>query len=245
MLRKIFILHFILVSLLWASLSYAADWSALSSGLLYKNVQISLNESVVSLKALKIDPSQYTIKPVISEISSSVQKMAQKTGALAVINANFFDTEGNVLGLVRKDNKNINNLKKISWWSVFCLKKSQAKIVHTTQYSDAFCEQAVQAGPRLVVDGVMPKLKDELSRKTVVGIDRQGYIVFVVSKQEIPIKLLAEVMTLPEKKGGFDCPNAINMDGGGSAQIYIKDAPVESNLPSFVEVPVGLGVFKK
>jgi len=241
--RRNIIIYTFFILLLYPSVAQTADWTILPSGLAYKQIEIVLNESVISLHALKIDPSQYTIKPIFSETSASVQKLALKTGSLAVINANFFDTKGRVLGLVRNDNKNINNIKKISWWSVFCHKNKQAKIVHTTQYNDTFCEQAVQAGPRLVVDGIMPKLKDELSRKTVVGIDRQGFIIFVVSKQEIPIKLLAEIMTQSETNGGFDCPNAINMDGGGSSQLYIQDAPVDYNLPSFVEVPVGLGVF--
>ena len=223
----------------------ASSWQSLKPGVEFKELKTEVNESPVSIHVLKVNLTQAKIRPIAAEKNLTAKRLAEKSGALAVINANFFDTEGKVLGLVKKDGKIINPLKKISWWSVFCANNYRAKIIHTTQYVDSHCQQAIQAGPRLVVDGAVPRLKDELSRKTAVAINGQGEVLFIVSKQHIPIKNFAQVVILPEKKGWLGCRNAIYFDGGGSSQLYIAGANSDWNISSLIEVPVGLGVFAK
>ena len=235
------ICFFVFNSQAWAAL----NWLSLESGLQYQVFQRTFAEAAVAIHVLKIVPHQFDIKPIVVKENTSVRSMAQSVEALAVINANFFDTEGKILGLV-VDNKNIIQRKKdISWWSIFCVNKNGSKIIHTKNYKDGICDQAVQAGPRLVIDGSVPELKEKTSRKTVVGIDSKGGVYFVVTKQAISIKELAVFMKDSVDNNGLGCLQAINMDGGSSSQMYVEGLDGVFNITGLAGVPVGLGVFRK
>jgi len=43
----------------------------------------------------------------------------------------------------------------------------------------------------------------------------------------------------------LDATDLLNLDGGGSAQLYVKSGTFEEWLPGTTEVPVGIGFFTK
>jgi hypothetical protein len=43
----------------------------------------------------------------------------------------------------------------------------------------------------------------------------------------------------------LETPELLNLDGGGSAQLYIKTAKMEESIPGTAEVPVAIGFFNK
>jgi uncharacterized protein YigE (DUF2233 family) len=222
------------------------DWQTIESGLSYKKITIGTGDDAIELHALKINPHHFSVKPIFSEHRVNVRTMQESSHALAVINANFFDRNGEALGAVVLNGKELHAKKNISWWSVFCINhKGKAEIVPSQQDYKGLCEQAVQSGPRLAVNGQMPPIKDEVSRKSAVGINWQGEIVIVASGQAIGIHKLAQIFLTPENQGGLDCPDALNLDGGASSQFYMNAPGLKLTLPGFSAVPVGLGVFAK
>lgn len=229
----------------WTETASAQTWTDFGKGLSYKKILLPLDATNVTLHALKLDPKKLRLRPIHSTTAASVKSLAEAHKAIAVINANFFDTASKPLGLVVIDGKVTHPFKKISWWSVFCVKGDKPSILHGDAYRDGLCDQAVEAGPRLVVNGQIPQLKDESSRKTAIGITRDGKVVLVATDGRLPIKRLATLFQKSEAQGGLGCPNAINMDGGTSTQIYADIGGFRLDLPSFVGVPVGLAVFKK
>lgn len=220
-------------------------WQKLEHGLFYKKAEIISSGNPVIIHAIKVDPKNFTVRPVFNKRGQFAKIHAEQQKALLVVNANFFDPEGRALGLVKKDNVVLNPKKDVSWWSVFCVHKSTAKIIHQAKYTEAQCEHAVEAGPRLVTNGTIPALKDENSYKTAVGINTSGDIIMIATADPIPIKELAQIFTQPESKNGFDCPNVLNLDGGSSTQMYVKTNSFELNVPSLIKFPAGLGVFRK
>lgn len=234
---------FFAFGLLLSTNSFA--WQELENGLSYKETGLVLAGNPVVIHALKINPKNFSVRPVFNKQVQFAKTHAEQQKAIAVINANFFDPQGQVLGLVKLNNTVINHKKDVSWWSVFCIKGSAAQIIHQSEYYESRCEQAVEAGPRLVVNGTIPKLKDENSYKTAIGINRNGSIIMVATADPVPIKELAQLFVQPENKNGFDCPNAMNLDGGSSTQMYVKTNSFELNVPSLMKFPVGLGVFRK
>lgn len=206
---------------------------------------LPLESTNVTLHALKLDPKKLRLRPIQSTTPASVKSLAEAHKALVVINANFFDTASKPLGLVVIDGKVTHPFKKISWWSIFCVKGDKASILHGNAYRDGLCDQAVEAGPRLVTNGQIPQLKDESSRKTAIGITSDGKVVIVATDGRLPIKKLASLFQKSEAQGGLGCPNAINMDGGTSTQIYANTSGFTLDIPSFIGVPVGLAVFRK
>lgn len=230
-----------------ATISHAqTEWTEISKGVEFKKITQNFQNKNTILNVIKIQQQHVTIKPVyFPGETHTAKKMTEKSGALALINANFFDTKSEPLGLVIKDKKELHPFKNISWWSILCFSRGQTKIIHSSQFQNQKCEQAIQAGPRLVVNGQVPKLKDESSRKTAIGINQKGELFFVVSEQPLPIKALAQVFQKPEKSGGLGCVQAINLDGGSSSQMFIQTKKLQLHVPSFIQFPVGIGIFKK
>lgn len=234
---------FFVLMILFSTPAFA--WQQLENGLFYKKSEIISAGNPVVLHALKVNPKKFKIRPVYDKTGLFAKIHAEQKKAVAVINANFFDPQGHVLGLLKQSNVVLNPKKDVSWWSVFCVKNSAAQIIHQSKYHDSMCEDAVEAGPRLVVNGAIPALKKENSYKTAVGVNKMGEVILLVTADPVPIGELAQLFVLPENRNGFDCPNAMNLDGGSSTQMYVKTNSFELSIPSLMKFPAGLGVFRK
>ena len=122
----------------------AESWQTLTDGIQYKKLSVKNQNSKVDLNVLKINLTKANIKPVYNQNTSTAKELAQKYHAIAVINANFFDPQGKPLGLVKFDKKVIYPKKNISWWSVFCIRRNRAQIIHSSKLKNGYCEQAIQ-----------------------------------------------------------------------------------------------------
>lgn len=233
-----------LVFILFSPFAHAT-WTDVSVGMSYQKIKLPFDDKTVTLHAVKVNPRLVTVKPILIGRPMTAKKMLVKSGAALVVNANFFDVNNQTLGLVVVDRVTKNPFKKISWWGVLCVNQSIVTILKGSDYRDGTCEQAVQVGPRLVVNGVPSVLKEESTRKTAVGINGKGELVFVVTEERLPIRKLATLFTSPESQGGLGCANALNFDGGSSSEMAVKINTFTLNVESFINFPVGFGVFEK
>jgi len=225
----------------------ALEYRSLERGLDYAVLQI---DAASKLHLLKIDLSRFTIKVLdardFKNEALAVKTFSEKSRALAAINANFFDAQNQPLGLVLQDGKLKNPAKKISWWASLLIKGDRASIEKVYEKNAVLAyDNGVQAGPRLVVAGKTPKLKQEFSPKSAVGLDRKGHLILVVSEGSIEINGFAQLLAKKEKDGGVGMVNALNLDGGSSTQFFAKAGDLNLSLPGFSRVPIALGVFRK
>lgn len=237
--------------LLVPHLAPAGDWATLQAGFAHRTIEAagspgSGKNSVIQL--FRIDPKKYHLRPIVAATGSTLSAgdARRQSGALLTINANFFDEANNILGLVIKNGKTLSPIRKVSWWAVFFQKGSDVGIVHSSSYAtESQISNAIEAGPRLVVDGVLPRLKTSFSRKSAIGINRRGDVLVAVSSSPIEAARFAEILSLPERKGGGGCLQALNLDGGGSTQLSAESSDFKLNVAGFSGVPVLLGVFGK
>lgn len=143
--------------------------------------------------------------------------------SLAVINGGFFDPKGKTLGLRVSDGQKKGNLHDANW-GVFFIRKGKAGVLHTRDFKKKYTSyvnisQAVQCGPRLVVNGKTTDLKPQTARRTGIGIQRDGKIILAISEGALPFDVWANLWA---KSDGLNCRDALNLDGGGSTQISIK-----------------------
>lgn len=233
------------IVLLCAGRVAAFEWQQPLPGITYTKLRIERSEQDTYLDVFRIDPQRFVIRPLWSASRKTAQQFASENKALIVINANFFDENIQPLGLVQDNGRTLNPFKNISWWSVFCLKDTTPTIVHSSQAKGMSCDVAIQAGPRLVVDGNIPKFNDETSYRTAIGINRAHEVFFVIAHDPISMRELAQILVQPESAGGLECSNALNLDGGTSSQVYASIGNLTVSFGGFVGVPVGLGVFVK
>jgi exopolysaccharide biosynthesis protein len=168
----------------------------------------------------------------------TAEEFAEQSGAAAVVNASFFDADGDPMGLLVVDGDRRSRLRSVDW-GVFAVDSSgQAAIVHTDQWrSRAKVRQAVQAGPRLVVDGAPLRLKKQTARRTAVCTLASGRVAVLVVDERVLASELAATLT---KEG---CTDALNLDGGPSSQMHFAAGGASVSIKGGWPVPTALGLF--
>lgn len=247
------------VSALAQPLPDPLTWDKLSSGLEQTNFKIN-GDSIISssIAIVRSDMQSHRIATIrASEFGwkhATVQALCKASGAVACINANFFDEQGKPLGLVISRGIIHQKLHKgggLLTGVLFVTPKSVGVAFRDTFSTEGVVE-AVQAGPRLVSKGaVVEGLKESARSSNLSGIcidARQRVSIFRVTSGVFGGSLhqLQNVLTEPE----IGCVEALNFDGGGSSSMYISGeiqghagAVREENFPGTDEVPVAIGLF--
>ena len=207
-------------------------------------------ETLIQLRALRIDLENFQVR-ILDSRSFGVKKMAirslvKKTEALAGVNGGFFLDNARPLGLLIVDGRETNPLRKADW-GIFLIQNHLPRIIHTKEFqSDPTISQALQVGPRLVVNGREFSMKRQVARRSAVGITFKDQVILLNTEDtEAYAQDLAQIFRLPESAGGLECRDALTLDGGPSAQMYVEYKSLVIDLPGGSEIPNGIGVFKK
>ena len=168
---------------------------------------------------------------------ANVETLCNLAKGSACINANFFDEKGDPLGLVV--NK-ANVYRKMHWGGktlngVFLSTRSGPIITNRAEAPISIALEAIQAGPILIenskiVEGI--RESSPASRRSGICINRSGDLLFFIATanfSKIPIEAVQAIL----KRPGIDCVSALNLDGGGSAQLFVN--PNVGNIMSSYE----------
>ncbi len=177
------------------------------------------------------------LAPPAGQQGARVSEMGAAAGAVLAVNASYFLADYTPLGLLVSGGRLQQKPRKVDW-GVFYVKDAHATLLHVRDLgpTDGF-EFAVQAGPRLVVDGKALALKPQRARRTLLGIDGQGRAVLAVSTLPLSLAEAADFLV------GQGVVQALNLDGGPSSQLYYPGAGVA--LESFSPVANAIGVFPR
>ena len=164
-----------------------------------------------------------------------------------MINGGFFTPEHRSIGLIVNDGKQKSPLHRTSWWSVFQIRDGAPSIVKPSAYrGSSGVEMALQCGPRLTVDGSIPKLKEGVSKRSAIGITRDGKVLMMITEgYGLSMKELARRMKGSPFEGGLGCPNSMALDGGSSSQLYAKIGKFQRSIGGLTKVTNGIAVFRK
>lgn len=196
-----------------------------------------------------IEPGRFRLQMLDARSSDQValtaRSFAELHGAAAVVNGSFFLQDRTPLGLVVADGVQLNPLRKADW-GVFYVSDGRARLVHTRDYDpQTDVEQAIQAGPRLVVEGQPLELKPQVARRTFLGIDEAGRIYLGATVDGAAhLGRLAEVLSLPPARGGLGLSYALNLDGGPSTQLYAERGDLHLDIRGQA-VPIAVAVFPR
>ncbi len=234
---KILLWSFVLLcNTSWA---LSTQWQQLSPGLSYTTLLPFPHNSLAQIHVFKIQLSKYKIKLFFAKEnnldSTYVSELGKMSHALIAINGGFFSPELKPLGLRIQNGVIKSPIKGTSWWGVFMInQQNKASINAKRKFRNSRnIKYALQAGPRLIINGVIPKLKPGNSERTALGITKSGDIIILVT-QNSPISTLqlANIMKDSSQNGGLDCVNALNLDGGSSSQLYANIGQFKLSVPS-------------
>ena len=204
-------------------------------GNVFSAVFVEANPEHASLRVLVNDDS--------ADGTSFVHEMAAARNALAAINGGFFDSDG-ALGLVLSRG---NLVQRPNAGAGYLLVQSGKPLILNEKHASlAGADEGIQCGPVLLVDG---RLSDDLrrsgrtaavARRSAAALTHDGNILLLSTDVELgglTLKQLAMVL------GGLGARHALALDGGASAQLYVRDIGVAAR--GWDKVPVGVGLFAK
>ena len=181
------------------------------------------NASVVLVRtALR----RYNIAAILAaDGGSDVRQMCQDARAIACVNANFFDADGKALGLVvsRGITRHKLHLGGRTLSGVLALTPEGVRIAERDAINLASVSEAIQAGPLLIQTGVKRPISEKSTSTRRAGVcldDRKRLVLFAISSSFSGVSINA-LQDLLESKG-VGCREALNLDGGGSAQLFVS-----------------------
>ncbi|MGI6681262.1 MAG: phosphodiester glycosidase family protein [Bdellovibrionota bacterium] len=237
---------------------YAKDWFLLAPDLEMKEIPVKSNPIFGSnLLFIRTSLKNYQVKVIrakeYGKKSMDVKSLALKSNAIIAINANFFDEYGKALGLVVNRGKVFNKMHRggNTLTGVFQANRTNIKITGRNNVDYSSILEAVQAGPRLVANRAILETKNSFqnSKRSGVCVDTQNRLIIFSTMDTfsgVSLDDLKKILVSDE----INCKDALNFDGGGSAQIYIsnKIPNIVSNInaryvPGNDKIPVALGLF--
>lgn len=227
----------------------ATSWQTISPGL-EKRVYLPPPENeVTKVVVLRIDPAYYTFRVHYRPGAPlTIRQWANALpGAVAFVNANFFDENGNALGLLVADGQAYGQ-SFVDRGGTFLVQNGQPRVRSNIAepYTGESLEQGVQGFPMLILDGAQAytdTAQDRFTRRTVVAQDSDGRIVLLVTPL-IGLTLLDLSAFLPTTD--MSLMNALNLDGGGSTLMYLNvNGTPEYIVTSLDPVPAVLAVYPR
>ncbi len=203
---------------------------------------------LAQMLAVRVDPAYFEFRAHYQpgESLRLQQWQAALQGAAVIVNANFFDPEQRVLGLLVSDGvaHGVPYTGRGGWFAV----QNGVPLVRSTTaqpYNGEPLEQAVQAFPMLVQDrqAVYASASgDRVTRRTAIGQDDQGRIVLLVTPA---VGLTLADLSAFLAASDMGLVNAFNLDGGGSTMLGIDSGGESYRLNSRDPVPAVLAVYPR
>ena len=233
------------------------EWKSIEQGMGLRKINLfnqSEEKTKTQLRLYKFNPALFNIRVLCSKNYGKkrihVKTLAKLSGSVAIINSSYFDAQGSPLAYLRCNGKVINSkVASHSLYSgVFFMRHGRPNIVHSNRFdpkSDA--SDVVQVGPRLISSGKDTKgLKNihAVHHRSGIALDKKGNVIIYATNSQfggISWNILRDILKLKEI-GGYE---VLNLDGGGSTQMYISAKNHEDYVRGLSKVPSAIAFFRK
>lgn len=233
------IMRFIFLLLMLTNVSAASTpWQTIAPGIAYQDIVPENFPAWSHIHVFRIDLTKNRLSLVnaqqLQKPYASAQTFAKSFHSLIAVNGGFFDHRFQALGLRIQNGQRINRLKPISWWGVFYIENNHAVIKSMKSFKPSKnIDMAIQIGPRLLVQGVIPKLKKGIDQRTALCVTQSKHVILLVTERAaMSTTKLAQRM----KASPLECISAINLDGGSSSQLFAHINNFYLNVPGLTSV---------
>lgn len=232
------------------------SWNTVRKGVEFRKIAMehSASSNTLEFKLLRFDGRLIVPRVLYADQfqlkGASAKTFAEKSGAIAAINANYFDEKGRPLAYLKTTEKEVNSTvsKHALYTGIFGVRDSVPFVVHRDNFQPTGASEALQTGPLLLNKGALEIVNGaaRYARRSVIGVDKEGRILIGVTDVVmggLSFTELQELFTSSNRQ--LDATDLLNLDGGGSAQLYVKAGKFEEWLSGTSEVPVAIGFFAK
>lgn len=238
------------------TITNAGSWNTVRKGVEFRKIAMERSEpsQTLEFKLLRFDSGLIVPRVLYADQfhlkGASAKTFAEKSGAIAAINANYFDEKGRPLAYLKTAEKEINSTvsKHALYTGIFGVRELVPFVAHRDNFQPSQASEALQSGPLLLNKGAVEMLNGSAryARRSVIGMDKEGRILIGVTDAVLgglSFPELQELFTSSNRR--LDATELLNLDGGGSAQLYVKAGKFEEWLSGTSEVPVAIGFFAK
>ena len=239
----------------------ATTWIDVAEGLQYAEVRHrgQQSQALIHGHALRFEPTRW--QQVVVDARSAgagtddAASFRAKVKGIAAINAGFFDPKQRPLGLLVSAGKQVSRLRKVDHGVLTVTRRGDVKLQHARSYNKpADLDFAIECGPRLLVDGRPFPFKAGIAKRTAIGVDDRGFVLWFASDTSLSLADLAALMAAPAGGQGLGARQALNLDGGKSTMMDIDTRSLDASpakspskeitvsLRSSVQVPIGLAL---
>jgi len=203
------------------------SWTSLRDGLDHRRITCLGSEKDLDVHVVRIDPKKFDLDTAVVS-GDTARGIAGDKDAAFVINANFFDKARAPLGLVMRSGSLVRSPRASSWQSIFLVRKDgSARIILPSSWpsNKERTRMAVQAGPRLVVDGHTSRVHQNYpAARAGVCIQKDGDLTFFATPQNRKLSMyeIARIARRGEIDGGLECRDAMLFDGGHSINFLVE-----------------------
>jgi len=231
------------------------EWRNIDNGADFKSIRLKRSDTGfdIIIKFLRMDLTVIEARVLYSKNPETnfqnVKNIAEKDNIIAAINGSFFDMNGNPLGLLIADSKTINNrvVTHSIYSGIFYVKDDVPFIVYRDNFTPVGVTQALQVGPILIADGKDTEgFKDihSIHYRSGIAIDNAGRVIIYATDTNykgISLYEIRHIMRLPD----ISCVNVLNLDGGGSTQMYISTPSFSDYIAGNTDIPVAIGFYRR
>ena len=236
-----------------AVLNGVVEWKNLEPELSLGTLVIERADSTgTALTLLRIDPAHFSFK-ILGEPGPgrTIRDWIVSDGCVAGINGGYFFLKNDdpqrkcPLGLLVKDGAVISGYRK-NYSGCFTFDAGHPEFAYKTKPAKSV-SGALQSFPMLIYDGRIPgEVMSEnsalhihrLSRRSALGEDWEGRILFLITGSEVSFRELGFLA------GAMGFRHCLSLDGGGSSQLCVlsKDTVEVRGMD---KIPVGIGIARK
>jgi len=238
------------------SIELLSEWKSIEQGMDLQKINLfnQTEEIETQLKLYKFDPALFDIRVLCSKNYGKkridVKTIAKLSGTVAIINSSYFDAQGSPLAYLRCNGKIVNSkVASHSLYSgVFFMRHGRPYIVHARRFNPKMdASDVAQVGPRLISKGkntIGLKNINAVHHRSGIALDKKGNVIIYATNSQfggISWNILRYILKL-KKIGGFE---VLNLDGGGSTQMYISTKNHEDYVRGLSPVPSAIAFFRK
>jgi uncharacterized protein YigE (DUF2233 family) len=216
-------------------------WRIIAPGLEYRELRVTFEDRSDRVRLARVDPAHARLRVVYdSDSPRRVSEWLASTQAQLVINGNYFDPQQRALGLIVADGARTGVVYE-GYGGMLAVGENTVKVrwnVSEPYRRGEALTYALQNFPMLVLPGGEANTQiddnDRLAPRSVVAQDRAGRIVFVVSPAPMfTLTGLGQWLAASD----LDIDAALNLDGGSSSGMLLREGNQTLGTDSWVAVP--------
>jgi hypothetical protein len=225
-----------------ATFAWGGRWDAVGPGLAVRTFYWKAPNVLVRVTAVRAEPG-CPVRVIDRNggkdgLGATAATVCPPVGA--AINASYFAEDLTPIGLLITDGARRRPFHHSDRdWGLFLVRRGAPALAACTYAVPDAVTQAVQCYPRLVVGGATPDMtrytQRPPARRAAVGLDAQGRLVFAATAGRLSLDQWAACL-----RTALACPDALNLDGGPSAQLCVRGATTAdlpgAYVPAFITV---------